>query len=74
MGELHSCGATQCGACTPGVVITARWIIENPDLLATHSVRELMAGNLCRCTGYDGIIEGLEDWLARSDGDDEEAS
>jgi xanthine dehydrogenase iron-sulfur cluster and FAD-binding subunit A len=29
----------------------------------THTLRELMAGNLCRCTGYDGIIDGLEAWL-----------
>lgn len=58
--ELRSAGATQCGACTPGVVMTALWILENPALLDTHTVRELMAGNLCRCTGYDGIIEGIE--------------
>ncbi len=53
-------GATQCGACTPGVVITARWIERNPELLGRFSPRQLMAGNLCRCTGYDGIIDGLE--------------
>ena len=58
--ELRSAGATQCGACTPGVVMTALWILENPALLETHTVRELMAGNLCRCTGYDGIIQGVE--------------
>lgn len=52
-------GATQCGACTPGVVMTAWWILENPQLLETHTLRELMAGNLCRCTGYDGIIDSL---------------
>jgi len=57
---LRSAGATQCGACTPGVVLTALWILENPGLLHTHTVRELMAGNLCRCTGYDGIIEGID--------------
>ena len=57
---LLSSGATQCGACTPGVVMTALWIIENPDLLQTHTIRELMAGNICRCTGYDGIIEGIQ--------------
>jgi carbon-monoxide dehydrogenase small subunit len=56
---LRSSGATQCGACTPGVVMTARWIDAHPELLATHTVRELMAGNLCRCTGYDGIIDGI---------------
>src|SRR2546426_1020777 len=35
-------GATQCGACTPGVVMTASWILSHPDLLRTHSIRELM--------------------------------
>jgi len=53
-------GATQCGACTPGVVITANWLLANRDLLETHRVRELMAGNLCRCTGYDGIVDSIE--------------
>ncbi len=58
--QLWASGATQCGACTPGVVITARWLIDHPAPLEHHSVRQLMAGNLCRCTGYDGIIEGVE--------------
>lgn len=53
-------GATQCGACTPGVVVTATWVLDHPELLETHSLRELMAGNLCRCTGYDGIVDSLE--------------
>jgi aerobic-type carbon monoxide dehydrogenase small subunit (CoxS/CutS family) len=52
-------GATQCGACTPGVVMTAEWIARNPALVPRFSVRELMAGNLCRCTGYDGIVDGV---------------
>jgi aerobic-type carbon monoxide dehydrogenase small subunit (CoxS/CutS family) len=52
-------GATQCGACTPGVVMTALWISAHPELLETHSIRELMAGNLCRCTGYDGIVDSV---------------
>jgi aerobic-type carbon monoxide dehydrogenase small subunit (CoxS/CutS family) len=60
-------GATQCGACTPGVVMTALWIAHHPELLESHTVRELMAGNLCRCTGYDGIIEGVEAMLASRD-------
>ena len=60
LGPLLSSGATQCGACTPGVVMTGLWILENPGLLRSHAIRELMAGNLCRCTGYDGIIEGIE--------------
>lgn len=60
-GPMHASGATQCGACTPGVVMTARWIIDHPELLATHTVGELLAGNLCRCTGYEGIITGVRD-------------
>lgn len=58
-------GATQCGACTPGVAMTACWIREHPEILRTHTIRELMAGNLCRCTGYDGIVEGIEAMLDR---------
>ncbi len=61
-------GATQCGACTPGVVVTANWIKEHSGVLASHTMRALMAGNLCRCTGYDGIIDGLERWIGASKG------
>jgi carbon-monoxide dehydrogenase small subunit len=60
-------GATQCGACTPGVVMTADWIRAHPEILVTHTVRELMAGNLCRCTGYDGILDGVEAMLRRTE-------
>jgi aerobic-type carbon monoxide dehydrogenase small subunit (CoxS/CutS family) len=56
---LLESGATQCGACTPGVAMTACWIRDHPELLATHTIRELLAGNLCRCTGYDGIVDGI---------------
>jgi aerobic-type carbon monoxide dehydrogenase small subunit (CoxS/CutS family) len=56
---LLASGATQCGACTPGVAMTACWIRGHPELLATHTIRELLAGNLCRCTGYDGIVDGI---------------
>src|SRR5437867_12625913 len=52
-------GATQCGACTPGVVMTAWGVRRHPELLETHTLRELMAGNLCRCTGYDGIVDSI---------------
>ncbi len=68
LGAFLAGGATQCGACTPGVVMTASWILANPDLRETHRLRELMAGNLCRCTGYDGIIESIEDSLKESQG------
>lgn len=60
LGCMLESGATQCGACTPGVVVTACWIRDHPHLAKSHTLRELMAGNLCRCTGYDGIIDGLQ--------------
>lgn len=61
-------GATQCGACTPGVVVTANWIKDHTTVLQSNTMRALMAGNLCRCTGYDGIIEGVEKWIDSSKG------
>ncbi|HYL56495.1 MAG TPA: (2Fe-2S)-binding protein [Gemmatimonadales bacterium] len=62
---FERCGATQCGACTPGVVMTAWWINQHSELLHTHTIRELMAGNLCRCTGYDGIVDAVADSLGK---------
>jgi len=60
---------TQCGACTPGVVMTANWLLANPELAEQCPLRELMAGNLCRCTGYDGIIDGLATAMREDRGD-----
>jgi carbon-monoxide dehydrogenase small subunit len=65
LGELLRAGATQCGACAPGVVQTALWIADHPDLLETHAVRDLLAGHLCRCTGYGGIVDGVERTVAQ---------
>ena len=53
--------------------MTAWWVRRNRDLVDTHALRELMAGNLCRCTGYDGIIEGLEAWLESAESQDGES-
>jgi aerobic-type carbon monoxide dehydrogenase small subunit (CoxS/CutS family) len=57
---MNACGASQCGACTPGIVMTARWLLEHREVLQQFTLREFMSGNLCRCTGYDGVIEGIE--------------
>ena len=52
--------ALQCGYCTPGMLITARDIVERlPDATATQ-IRTELAGNLCRCTGYLGIVRAVE--------------
>jgi aerobic-type carbon monoxide dehydrogenase small subunit (CoxS/CutS family) len=56
-------GAAQCGYCTPGILMTAKALIaENPKPRPAE-IREALAGNLCRCTGYHKIIEGVE-WAA----------
>jgi carbon-monoxide dehydrogenase small subunit len=51
--------ALQCGICTPGVLIAAKSLLErNPDP-SEHDVRFWLAGNLCRCTGYDKIVRAV---------------
>ncbi len=51
----------QCGFCTPGMVMTAVAIVrDNPDIDET-GVREALEGNICRCTGYQGIVEAILD-------------
>jgi carbon-monoxide dehydrogenase small subunit len=65
-GELHPLqrnfiehAALQCGICTPGFLIAARALLErNPDPTETE-VRFWLAGNLCRCTGYDKIVRAV---------------
>ncbi len=56
--------ALQCGVCTPGILIAAKSLLEkNPDPTETE-VRYWLAGNLCRCTGYDKIIRAVMDAAA----------
>jgi carbon-monoxide dehydrogenase small subunit len=54
-------GGSQCGYCTPGVIMTAKALLDrNPDP-SRDEIREATAGNLCRCTGYLQITEAIED-------------
>ena len=58
-------GGSQCGYCTPGVIMTAKALLErNPDP-SRQQIREATAGNLCRCTGYNQITEAIEDAAKR---------
>jgi carbon-monoxide dehydrogenase small subunit len=60
--------ALQCGICTPGFLIAAKALLEkNPDPTETE-VRYWLAGNLCRCTGYDKIIRSVLDVAAEAKG------
>jgi aerobic-type carbon monoxide dehydrogenase small subunit (CoxS/CutS family) len=54
-------GGSQCGYCTPGVIMTAKALLDgNPDA-TREQIRQATAGNLCRCTGYLQITEAIED-------------
>jgi carbon-monoxide dehydrogenase small subunit len=53
-------GAAQCGYCTPGVLLTAKALLENNPHPSRDEIREALAGNLCRCTGYTKILEAVE--------------
>ena len=60
--------ALQCGVCTPGILVAAKALLEkNPDPSETE-VRYWLAGNLCRCTGYDKIIRAVLDTAAEMRG------
>ncbi len=52
-------GGTQCGFCTPGIVLSAVALLERTPAPSEHEIRHAIAGNLCRCTGYDKIVEAI---------------
>ena len=52
-------GGVQCGACTPGIVVTAWALLARNAEPGVEDVREALAGNLCRCTGYTKIVEAI---------------
>jgi carbon-monoxide dehydrogenase small subunit len=65
--ELHpvqeamlDAGAVQCGFCTPGFVVAAAELFDANPVPTTDELREELAGNVCRCTGYGAILRGLE--------------
>jgi aerobic carbon-monoxide dehydrogenase small subunit len=53
------CHGLQCGYCTPGMMITAKWLLENNPDPTEHEIRDGLSGQLCRCTGYHNIIEAV---------------
>jgi aerobic carbon-monoxide dehydrogenase small subunit len=62
---LVSFGGTQCGICTPGIALTASRVLETEPDASRERIRELMAGNLCRCTGYQLIVDAIADCAAK---------
>ena len=53
-------GAVQCGFCTPGMLMTAKALLERCPHPTRAQIREALAGNLCRCTGYQAIVDAIE--------------
>jgi carbon-monoxide dehydrogenase small subunit len=53
-------GAAQCGYCTPGILLSAKSLLESNARPSRDDIREALAGNLCRCTGYVKIVEAIE--------------
>jgi carbon-monoxide dehydrogenase small subunit len=57
---MLECGGAQCGICTPGMLIAARCLLDGNPQPTRAEIKEGIAGNLCRCTGYVKIIEAIE--------------
>ena len=53
-------GAAQCGYCTPGILLSAKSLLESNPKPTRDEIREALAGNLCRCTGYTKILDAVE--------------
>ena len=65
-GELHplqrallDAGAVQCGISTPGVLMTLTWLLEHEPAPTDAEIRAALAGNVCRCTGYQKIVDAV---------------
>jgi len=53
----------QCGFCTPGMMLTGRWLLDRDPDPDENTIRECIAGNICRCTGYENIVRSIR-WAA----------
>ncbi|MEU8665758.1 (2Fe-2S)-binding protein [Streptomyces anulatus] len=60
-------GAVQCGFCTPGLLVAADELLENTPSPSDQDIREALSGNLCRCTGYEKILDAVRLAAARQE-------
>ena len=61
------CHGLQCGFCTPGMILTARWLLDHNPSPTEAEVREAISGQICRCTGYENIVRAVL-WAAQNAG------
>lgn len=66
-GELHpiqtafiEAGAIQCGFCSPGMILSSKALLDRNPAPTAHEIRSALSGNLCRCTGYQKIVEAVD--------------
>ncbi len=59
-------GGAQCGYCTPGILVTARALLDRVPNPSREQIKEALSGNICRCTGYLQIFESVEEAVRRS--------
>jgi carbon-monoxide dehydrogenase small subunit len=57
------CHGLQCGFCTPGMMMTGRWLLDQNPHPSEEEIREGISGQLCRCTGYKNIVKAIQ-WAA----------
>ena len=53
------CHGLQCGFCTPGMMMTARWLLDHHPDPSPQEIREAISGQICRCTGYENIVRSI---------------
>ncbi len=63
--SLADLGGSQCGYCTPGILITAKALLDREPNPSRELIKEALSGNLCRCTGYLQIVEAVEQVAAK---------
>jgi carbon-monoxide dehydrogenase small subunit len=61
-----ACHGLQCGFCTPGMMMTARWLLDERPDPSEEDIREALSGQLCRCTGYENIVRSIR-WAAEKE-------
>ena len=54
-------GAVQCGFCTPGMILSTKYLLDNNPNPSDDEIKEGIAGNICRCTGYQKIFDAIKD-------------
>jgi len=73
MHPLQECflrlGASQCGFCTPGMILTALDLVQRCGRPSREEIRYALVGNLCRCTGYTKILDAIEEYAGQAAGD-----